>query len=376
VTTVGALRETAAGERRVAVVPDTVQRLRALGFEVLVERTAGERAACPDEAYADAGAQVVARDQVWSGSEVVLAVQPPELPEPSAHVVAGLFDPLRDLAWFNAAAQTGATVLSLDGLPRTLSRAQTMDALTSQANVAGYKAVLLAANLYPGYFPMLMTAAGTVRPASVLVLGAGVAGLQAMATARRLGAVVTGWDVRPAARADIAATGAGVLDLADVDGSGTGGYARQLSQNEEQAVQEALAKAVLRADVVITTARVPGRLPPVLVSAETVGGMAAGAVLIDLASCNGGGNVAGSVPDETRLTERGVTVVGAPSLESSVPRAASTALARNLAALLGHLLIDGQLTVDPSDEIVRGVLVCAEGALVRPDLIDAQRRAS
>ena len=357
-------------------MPDTVQRLCALGFEVLVEKAAGTGAACSDQAYVDAGAQVVERQQIWSGSQVVLAVQPPELPRSSSHVLVGLFDPLRDLDWLLDAPTTGATVLSLDGLPRTLSRAQTMDALTSQANVAGYKAVLVAANLYPGYFPMLMTAAGTVRPASVLVLGAGVAGLQAMATARRLGAVVTGWDVRPAARADIAATGAGVLDLADVDGSGTGGYARQLSQSEEQAVQEALGQAVLRADVVITTARVPGRLPPVLVSAEAVAGMTAGSVLIDMAACAGGGNVAGSVPDETQVTDRGVTIVGAPNLESSVPRAASTALARNLTALLGHLVTDGELVVDRSDEIVRGVLVCVDGELVRPDLIDAQRRAS
>jgi NAD(P) transhydrogenase subunit alpha len=376
VVTVGALLETAAGERRVAVVPDTVPRLQALGIEVLVERGAGHGAGCPDDAYREAGAQVVERERVWSGAEVILAVQPPRLPRPSSHVVAGLFDPLRDQDWFCEAAEAGATVLSLDGLPRTLSRAQTMDALTSQANVAGYKAVLVAADLYPGYCPMLMTAAVTVRPASVLVLGGGVAGLQAMATARRLGAVVTGWDVRPSARADIAATGAGVLQLAELDGSGTGGYARELSQTEEQQVQDALAEAVLRSDVVITTAKVPGRLPPVLVAEGTVGRMPAGSVLVDLAASPGGGNVAGSVPDETRVTDRGVTVVGAPFLERSVPRAASTALARNLTALLAHLITDGLLSVDPADEIVSGLLICSDGQLVRPDVVDARRRAS
>lgn len=373
--TAGALRE-GAGERRVALVPDVVERLRTQGLGVVVETGAGAAASCPDAAYLAAGAEVLSREEVLATADVLLAVQPPVLPRRSTHVVLGLFDPLRDAAWFRTAAAAGATVLSLDALPRTLSRAQALDALTSQANVAGYKAALVAADLYPGYFPMLMTAAGTVRPAAVLVLGAGVAGLQAMATARRLGAAVTGWDVRPEARADIAATGAVVLDLAAVDGSGSGGYARSLTSGEEGSLQEALAPAVLRSDVVITTARVPGRPPPLLVSAEAVRGMRAGSVIVDLAAGAGGGNAAGVRPGDTCVTPQGVTLVGAAGLEGSVPRAASTALARNLVALLAELVVDGRLRIDPDDEIVRRLLVCSAGALVRADLTDSRRRAS
>ena len=375
VMSVGAPGERAAGERRVAIVPDVVTRLGDLGLDVLVEQGAGLAAGFPDEAYRAVGATVVAEGRVTADADIVLAVAPPAVPRES-QVVAGLFDPIRDGEWFASAAAAGATVLSLDGLPRTLSRAQSMDALTSQANVAGYKSVLVAAGLYPGYFPMLMTAAGTVRPASVLVLGAGVAGLQAMATARRLGAVVTGWDVRPAARADIAATGANVLEIAEVDGSAEGGYARELSPEEEQAVQTALLNAVARSDVVITTARVPNGAAPVLVTAEAVQAMGAGAVVVDLAAGTAGGNVAGSRPDETVVTAHGVTIVGAPFLERTVPRAASTALSRNLLALMGVLMVDGRVELDRTDEIIRGLLVCADGSLLRAGLAGAERRAS
>jgi NAD(P) transhydrogenase subunit alpha len=261
------------------------------------------------------------------------------------------------------------TAISLDLLPRTLSRAQSMDALSSQANVAGYKAALLAADLYGGYFPMLMTAAGTVRPATVLVLGAGVAGLQAVGTARRLGAVVTGYDVREAARADIASTGATVLDL-QAEASGEGGYARALTAAETARQQDAMAAAVARFDVVITTAQVPGRTPPVLVNAAALAAMRPGSVVVDLAASPLGGNVVGSEPDRTVVTDAGVTLVGAGNLAAAVPRAASTAYARNVVALLGHLIKDGRPALDRADEITAGVLVTQDGAVVHPAVRD------
>jgi NAD(P) transhydrogenase subunit alpha len=263
-------------------------------------------------------------------------------------------------------AANGVTAVSLDRLPRTLSRAQSMDALTSQANVAGYRAVLVAASAYQGYFPMLMTAAGTVRPAVVLVLGAGVAGLQAIGTARRLGAVVNGYDVRPEARGDIESLGGKFLDLGTTQATSEGGYARALTDDETRAQQQALAAAIARNDVVITTAQVPGARPPVLVTAEAVAAMRSGSVIVDLAAGPLGGNVDGSLPDATVVTANGVSIIGAGNLPSSMAAAASTAYSRNVSALLDHLRPDGALTIDPTDEIQAGVVVTHGGAVVNP----------
>jgi NAD(P) transhydrogenase subunit alpha len=300
----------------------------------------------------------------------VVCVRPPDpAPLREGQLLVGLLQPLLDPALARALADAKVTAVSLDGLPRTLSRAQSMDALSSQANVAGYKAAVLAADLYGGYFPMLMTAAGTVRPASVLVLGAGVAGLQAIGTARRLGAVVTGYDVREAARADIASTGANVLDLAagtDAAATGEGGYARELTAAEAARQQDAMTAAVARFDVVITTAQVPGRTPPVLVSAAALAAMRPGSVVVDLAASDLGGNVVGSVPERTVVTDGGVTVVGAGNLAAAVPRAASAAYARNVVALLAHLVADGRIVLDQADEITAGVLVTHDGEVVHP----------
>jgi NAD(P) transhydrogenase subunit alpha len=301
-------------------------------------------------------------------------VHPPDpAPLRAGQLLLGLLQPLLDPRLARALAEAKVTAVSLDGLPRTLSRAQSMDALSSQANVAGYKAAVLAADLYGGYFPMLMTAAGTVRPASVLVLGAGVAGLQAIGTARRLGAVVTGYDVREAARADIASTGASVLELAaggaggaGEGATGAGGYARELTADEAARQQDAMAAAVARFDVVITTAQVPGRTPPVLVTEAALAAMRPGSVVVDLAASDLGGNVVGSVPERTVVTDGGVTVVGAGNLPAAVPRAASTAYARNVVALLSHLVADGRIVLDPTDEITAGVLVTHEGEVVHP----------
>ncbi|MCA2211904.1 NAD(P) transhydrogenase subunit alpha [Jidongwangia harbinensis] len=367
-TTVGVVREAGAGERRVALTPDGAGRLRALGLDVLVEAGAGAAAWFGDEGYAAAGATVTDRARVLADADILVCIHPPPdagaLPE--GRMLAGLLSPLTDAPLVRRLAEAKVTAVSLDLLPRTLSRAQAMDALSSQANVAGYKAVLVAAEAYGGFFPMLMTAAGTTRPAQVLVLGAGVAGLQAIATARRLGAMITGYDVRAAARADIASTGAAVLDLPGPEATGAGGYARRLTDAEARAQQQALDAAVARFDVVITTAQVPGARPPELVSTAAVRALRPGSVVVDLAAGPLGGNVAGSVPDQTVVTAHGVTLIGAAHLPATVPQAASTAYSRNVCALLPALLRDGVITVDPADDIQAGVVVTHDGQIVQP----------
>ena len=367
-TTVGVLGETAEGERRVALTPDGVQRLHRPGVAVIVEAGAGRRAWFGDEEYVAAGAATGSREQVYATADVLVCVEPPDDAGAAraGQLLVGLLGPLADPGLAQRLARAGVTAVSLDLLPRTLSRAQAMDALTSQANVAGYQAAILAAEAYGGYFPMLMTAAGTTRPAQVLVLGAGVAGLQAIATARRLGALVTGYDVREEARADIASTGAAVLDLAGPKGGGSGGYARELAADEAEAQQAALAAALPRFDVVITTAQVPGRRPPVLVPAEALAGMRPGSVVVDLAAGPLGGNVAGSVPETRTVTPEGVTVLGAGRLPSAKPQAASTAYGRNLLALLAALMPDGVPALDLGDEIQAAVVVTHGGEVVHP----------
>jgi NAD(P) transhydrogenase subunit alpha len=245
-----------------------------------------------------------------------------------------------------------------------------MDVLSSQANAAGYKAALVAAEAFSGYFPMLMTAAGTMRPAKVLVLGAGVAGLQAIGTARRLGAVVTGYDVRDAARDEVRSTGASFLDLSaeggPVSASGSGGYARELTEEERQAQQAAMTRAIANFDIVITTAQVPGRRPPVLVRAEAVAALAPGSVVVDLAAGAQGGNVEGVVADTTIVTDNGVTLIGAGNLPSAMSRAASAAYSRNIASLLAHVTTEGAIVLDTDDEITAGLLVTRDGEIVHP----------
>lgn len=373
--TVGVLRESVAGERRVSLTPDGVVRLRSIGLEVLVETGAGSGAWYSDASYAEAGAGVEDASTVYRDSDILVCLHQPararrDLLTPN-QVLVGLLQPLVEPDSAREWAERKVTALSLDGLPRTLSRAQSMDALTSQANVAGYKAVLVAADAYGGFFPMLMTAAGTMRPATVLVVGAGVAGLQAIGTARRLGAVVTGYDVRDAARADVASTGAAFLDLGSAfSAAGAGGYARELTEVERRDQQAAMVQAVSRFDIVITTAQVPGRRPPVLIAADAVAGMRAGAVIVDLAAGPLGGNVEGSAPDATVVTDNGVTLIGAGNLPSAVPQAASSAYSRNIAALLTHLVSDGELRLDPADEITAAVLVTRDGQVVHPAVLD------
>jgi proton-translocating NAD(P)+ transhydrogenase subunit alpha len=368
--TVGVLKETAPGEQRVAVVPESVPVLARAGVRVLVEPGAGAAAWFPDGAYERAGANVVGRDEVLGGAGVLVGVgaPPPDLIARlrAGQAVIGMLRPLVQPELARQLAGTGVTAMSLDGLPRTVSRAQSMDALTSQANVAGYKAVLVAADHFGRFFPMLITAAGTSRPASVLVLGAGVAGLQAMGTARRLGAVVTGYDIRPETREQIESVGARFLQVSVAPAEGEGGYARALTAEEQTAQQAELAAQIARFDVVITTAQVPGRRPPLLVTAEAVKGMQAGSVLVDLAASSLGGNVEGSVADQTVLTGDGVRIIGAGNLPAQVPTAASTAYSHNIVALLAELVRDGALTIDLADEIQAGVVVTHQGTVVHP----------
>ena len=368
---VGVVKESAAGERRVALVPETVPRLTQAGLEVLVEAGAGDGAWYPDSTYTAAGATVTAAGELYEAADVLLTVTRPDNAGVgrlrAGQALIGLLAPLTDPRLAQTLAERGVTAVSLDGLPRTLSRAQGMDALSSQANVAGYKAALLAADGYGRFFPLLITAAGTARPARLLVLGAGVAGLQAIGTARRLGAQVSGYDVRPASKGEVESLGASFIELtSSLSAAGEGGYARELTDEERDAQQAELAGHIARQDVVITTAQVPGRRPPVLVTQDAVSAMSPGSVIVDMGASPLGGNVAGSVPGETVVTPNGVTIIGAQNLAASVPTAASNAYSRNISALLLHLVQDGALKIDTTDDIQAGVVVAHGGEVVHP----------
>jgi len=377
---VAVVREAGEGERRVALVPDDVGKLRSAGFAVLVEKDAGLAAWFLDDAYVDAGATISDRARCLAEADVLLFVGRPAAADLAklrrGQVVIGLLDPLVDAALATRLAALGVTAVSLDTLPRTLSRAQSMDVLSSQANVAGYKAALVAANAFGRYFPLLMTAAGTARPAEVLVLGAGVAGLQAIATTHRLGAIVKGYDVRPEAKEQVESLGGRFVELKSVaDAAGEGGYARALTAEETRAQQAELNGHIAQHDVVITTAQVPGRRPPLLVTAEALAAMRAGSVIVDMAASSLGGNVEGSQPEATIVTENGVTVIGAGNLASTMANGASTAYSHNICALLAHLTSDGKVAIDLADEIQAGVVITREGEIVNPATAELARSA-
>ena len=366
---VAVVKENAPGERRVALVPETVPKLMAAGAEVLVQSGAGEAAWFPDSTYAEAGAAIIAAEELYAGADVILTVTRPGLKAVprlrAGQAVFGMLSPLTNPELARELAEQGVTAVSLDGLPRTLSRAQPMDALSSQANVAGYKAVLVAANAYGRFFPMLMTAAGTARPAKLLVLGAGVAGLQAIGTARRLGAVVSGYDVRPASQGEVESLGATFIKLTSVESAaGEGGYARELTAEERQAQQAELTGHIARHDVVITTAQVPGRRPPLLVTDDALKAMSPGSVIVDMGASALGGNVTGSQPGETVVTGNGVRIIGADNLPATVPTASSNAYSRNISALLLHMTSDGALSIDTNDDIQAGVVITHGGKVV------------
>ncbi|WP_300768602.1 NAD(P) transhydrogenase subunit alpha [uncultured Bifidobacterium sp.] len=344
----GVLDEASDDERRVAVTPDIVTRLRKAGIACLVESGAGHGSHFSDDDYTKAGASVASRNDVVTGSDILGFVSRPSLDlldsVPQGTWIVGMLGSWTDQEYVDALNARGLVGIAMEKLPRRLSSAQSMDEMTSQNSVMGYKAVLVAANAYGSFLPMMTTAAGTVRPAKVLVLGAGIAGLQAIGTARRLGAVVTAYDVRDASRSEVESLGAKFLDLGlDLSsGQGEGGYARELTDEERAAQQAAVDSRAADFDIVITTAKVPGRRPPVLLTAAGVSGLRRGAVVVDCAASDLGGNVEGSSVG-TIVTENGVTIIGAPDLPSGVPDTASALLARNLADVVSHFVRDHHL---------------------------------
>jgi NAD(P) transhydrogenase subunit alpha len=355
---VGVPRETAPGERRVALVPESVPKLTALGLEVAVERGAGHPAAFTDEAYEEAGATLV--DNALD-ADLVVKVARPSADEVaklrSGAVLVGFLAPLTDPDGIAQLQARGVTAFAMESIPRT-TRAQSMDALSSQANVSGYKAALIAADRLPRFFPMLMTAAGTVAPAKVLVLGAGVAGLQAIATARRLGAVVTGFDVRPVVKEQVESLGATFLELSVRGEETAGGYAAELTPEQQAQQQAELAERMADFDAVITTALIPGRPAPRLIPASAVEAMRPGSVIVDLAA-EAGGNCELTTPGEITV-EHDVTIVGLTNLPSTMPYHASQLYSRNIVALVSLLVADGELKLDWSDEIVSGACVAGK----------------
>jgi NAD(P) transhydrogenase subunit alpha len=353
---IGVPKETATGEQRVALVPEVVSRLTGSGFEIMVEKGAGSDASFTDAAYSEAGASLV--DGVLGQAEGIVKVQKPSSDEAGrlrrGDVLIGFLQPLTDQEGIERLAKAGVVAFAMESIPR-ITRAQPMDALSSQATVSGYKGALLAAERLPKFFPMLTTAAGTVPPAKVLVLGAGVAGLQAIATARRLGAVVSGFDVRPVVKEQVESLGASFLDLGIRGEETAGGYATELTPEQQAQQQTELEKRLPDYDVVITTAAIPGRPAPKLIPAAAVRAMRPGSVIVDLAA-ETGGNCELTKPGEETV-ESGVTIVGFTNVPSTMPAHASQLYARNVAALLTHLAPEGTLALDFSDEITAGACV-------------------
>jgi NAD(P) transhydrogenase subunit alpha len=362
---VGVPKESAAGERRVALVPEVVRKLTARGVDVLVEAGAGAGAIIPDALYTAAGARIAGEAaEVWS-APVVVKVAPPSAEEiarlRAGGVLIAFLAPLSSPTTTKALADQQVTAFAMEAIPR-ISRAQAMDALSSQSNVAGYRAALLGAETLGRFYPMLMTAAGTIPPARVLVLGAGVAGLQALATARRLGAQTTGYDVRPEVAEQVRSLGSNWLDLG-IEAAGEGGYARELTDAEKATQQQALTDAIKGFDVVITTALVPGRPAPRLVTAEAVEGMKPGSVIVDLAG-ETGGNCELTTPGKTTVVHD-VTICSPLNLPAEMPEHASQLYARNVQALL-ELMLDeqGELKLDFDDEIIAGACITREGEIL------------
>lgn len=357
-------KEIAPGERRVAATPDVVGRMSKAGNELFVQRGAGEQAGFLDEQYQQAGATLVdGAAQTFANAGLMLKVQRPLDEEiallPQGSAVIAFLQPLQTPECAQRLAQRGVTSISMELIPR-ISRAQSMDALSSQATVSGYKAVLLAADALPKFFPMLMTAAGTIPPAKVLVLGAGVAGLQAIATARRLGAVVTGFDVRPVVKEQVESLGATFLSSSMQEGAeGSGGYAKALPEEQQRRDRELIATTAKGMDAIITTALIPGKAAPLLITQDAVAGMRPGSVIVDLAA-EQGGNTQGCEPGAT-VARNGVTIVAPLNLPSTMPLHASQLYAKNVLALFDHLVNDGSLRIDMNDEITRGVVVTHDG---------------
>ena len=366
--------ESTPGETRVAATPDTVKKFISLGCSVAVECGAGTPSGYLDEAYAEQGADLIEKGDTsaWSQADVLLCVQAPSAATLArlrqGALVVGLLSPYANEELTAALKRSGLSAMALELLPR-ISRAQSADALSSQANIAGYKSVLLASAALDRYFPMLMTAAGTVQPAKVVILGAGVAGLQAVATARRLGAVVYVSDIRPAVKEQVESLGARFIEPPEMEDkpSESGGYAKQASDAFLAAQRQQLSDQLAEADVAICTAQVPGRRAPRLISEDMLDRMRPGAVVVDLAVAQGG-NCADTVPGQT-VDRKGVKLIGGNDLPCSVPNHASALYARNLVALLEPTLKDGVLSLDPEDELIAGCLIAQDGTIRRGDVL-------
>jgi NAD(P) transhydrogenase subunit alpha len=360
-------KEVVSGEQRVALTPDALPRILKGGNRVVVQSGAGDAAGFSDSQYAAAGADIAPdAPSTYANAGLIIKVQRPNDDEigllPRGSALIAFLQPLFAIGTIEKLARAGVTAFAMELIPR-ISRAQSMDALSSQATVSGYKAVLLAAGALPKFFPMLMTAAGTIPPAKVLVLGAGVAGLQAIATARRLGAIVTGFDVRPAVKEQVESLGATFLASAPHEGAeGAGGYAKELPEEQQRRDQELIAKTAAGTDVIIATALIPGKRAPILLTAAAVASMRAGSVIVDLAA-EQGGNTEGCEPGAT-VVRNGVTIMAPLNLPSSMPQHASFLYARNVAALCEHLVRDGRLALDMSEEITRAITVTHDGAVV------------
>ena len=361
--------QSGSGENRVALVPATVKKLASPSVQIMVESLAGKLSGHGDGEYRTAGAAICGNEG-WGEADIVLVVRPPQpeqIPQiKSGTIVAGMLSPDRDPSLFDAYAKQGISAMAMEYLPR-ITRAQAMDTLSSQSNLAGYKAVILAAERCPKIFPMLMTAAGTLQPAKVFVIGAGVAGLQAIATARRLGAIVTAYDVRPAVKEQVQSVGAKFLELPleTTGAQDAGGYAKELTAEQQQKQREMMAQALIESDVVITTAAIPGKPAPKLIPADVVARMLPGAVIVDLAA-ETGGNCELTEPGQVVIKE-GVTIIGTINIPATVPYHASQVYSNNLANLLKLIITkDGTAKIDTADEVIAGVLLTHGGHVVHP----------
>jgi NAD(P) transhydrogenase subunit alpha len=359
---VGILKEPLS-ETRVSLLPEAVAQLIKNGIEVVVETGAGLKASASDSDYEKAGAKIIAAQDVVSQSDIILSIHPPSAQISAQKILIGIYQPLFNQLVMQQWAQQGITTFSLDMLPRT-TRAQSMDVLSSQANIAGYKAVLLAANLYPRYFPMFMTAAGSIKPAKVLILGAGVAGLQAIATARRLGAVVEVFDTRPAVKEEVMSLGAKFIEVEGAaDASKAGGYAVEQTEEYKQKQQQKIADSIAKADIVITTAQIPGKKAPVLITEEMMNAMRNGSVIIDIAAATGG-NTPFTKNDET-VVHNGVTIIGNSNLPATMPSDASKLYGKNILNFLQLITTkEGQLHLNWEDDLVKGSCITSNGEIV------------
>jgi len=383
---VGTVKETFPGERRVAITPHVIPALTKAGCEILIERGAGEDAGFPDSEYTDKGAKLAERAEVFRSADAVLQVRAyganPEHGRAdldllrTGQLLFGMFEPLTAFDQAREVAAKGATLFAMELIPR-ITRAQSMDVLSSMATIAGYKAVLLAADHLPKMFPMMMTAAGTVKPAKVFIVGAGVAGLQAIASSRRLGARVEAYDVRPAVREQVESLGAkfAEMDLEAEAAEDAGGYAKAMGEEFLKKQREMMIRVVAESDVVITTAAVPGKKAPLLVTAEMVRGMARGSVIVDLAA-ERGGNCELTRPGEVVVADNGVSILGPLNLAASVPYHASQMYAKNLATLLLLMVKEGKLELDLEDEVIRETMVAHQGDITNTRIKEAMGAAT